>query len=242
MLSSAPRGSIGAAAGSKRTGRANVARAAAAGGLARRRRASCACSSSGAAAAAASGWPACFGVGVGGGGIASSCGAARPLPRGVGAAAAGKGFGAPKVQAGGAKAAPGKCPCGSGAAYPACCGRIHAGEPAPTAEALLRARFSAYRLQLVDYLVATTHPANPERTGDDKSYARAIAKTARANAFLSLKIDKEEPGPTADEAFIEFTVQTRHNAPGSQGKPPETSRERSHFLREGGRWLYFDFK
>lgn len=39
------------------------------------------------------------------------------------------------------------CPC-RGAAdalpYTACCGRYHAGQPAPTAEALMRSRYSAF--------------------------------------------------------------------------------------------------
>jgi hypothetical protein len=69
----------------------------------------------------------------------------------------------------------------------ACCGKHHGGEAAGSPEALLRARFSAYKMQLVDYLVATTHRENPEHTGDDKTYARAVARTARANTFLTLK-------------------------------------------------------
>ena len=36
------------------------------------------------------------------------------------------------------------CPCGLGDDYDACCGRLHAGAPAPTAEALMRARYSAF--------------------------------------------------------------------------------------------------
>ena len=47
-----------------------------------------------------------------------------------------------------------------------CCGRyISSAAAAPTAEALLRSRFSAYKLGEVDYLVDTTHVANPEHTG-----------------------------------------------------------------------------
>ena len=49
------------------------------------------------------------------------------------------------------------CPCGSGASLVACCGRWHAGEAAPTAEALMRSRYSAYVLGLEDYLLATWH-------------------------------------------------------------------------------------
>ena len=224
------------------------------------------------------------------------------------AAPAGKGFGAPKkaAPAGGDAAAPSKCPCGSGRPYAACCGRAHAGaEPAATPEALLRARFSAYALGKVDYLVATTHASNPERGGlSERAYAKQVKITARQNTFLSLKvgrgrlalcrraasgvlrvvlccvllrrgrrtpcavpkprlqrhkkrastpppktppgtkpqIDAQEPGPSDDEAFISFTVTSRPNAPGSQGKPADTQRERSHFKREGGQWLYYDYK
>ncbi|HAW61148.1 MAG TPA: hypothetical protein DCX26_02290, partial [Pseudomonas sp.] len=48
------------------------------------------------------------------------------------------------------------CPCGSGDALAECCGRYHAGVAAPSAELLMRSRYSAYVLGLVDYLQATT--------------------------------------------------------------------------------------
>ena len=51
------------------------------------------------------------------------------------------------------------CPCGSGRAYAACCGRLHSGaENAASAETLMRSRYSAYVLKLEDYLLATWHP------------------------------------------------------------------------------------
>ena len=49
------------------------------------------------------------------------------------------------------------CPCGSGLATPACCGRWHAGVAAPSAEALMRSRYSAYVLGLEPYLLASWH-------------------------------------------------------------------------------------
>ncbi|MET0302974.1 MAG: YchJ family metal-binding protein, partial [Microbacteriaceae bacterium] len=57
------------------------------------------------------------------------------------------------------------CPCGSGRSYADCCGPAHAGSaPAPTAEALMRSRFSAYALGLADYVLASwdasTRPAD----------------------------------------------------------------------------------
>ena len=56
------------------------------------------------------------------------------------------------------------CPCGSGVPYAACCGRWHAGPQhlqAPTAEALMRSRYSAYVRPLSAYLQDTWHPSPP---------------------------------------------------------------------------------
>ena len=49
------------------------------------------------------------------------------------------------------------CPCGGGRTYASCCGAWHAGTPAPSAEALMRSRYSAYVFGLEDYLLATWH-------------------------------------------------------------------------------------
>jgi SEC-C motif-containing protein len=55
------------------------------------------------------------------------------------------------------------CPCGLGDDYDACCGRLHAGAPAPTAEALMRSRYSAFAVGDHGYLLRTWHPsARPE--------------------------------------------------------------------------------
>jgi SEC-C motif-containing protein len=51
------------------------------------------------------------------------------------------------------------CPCGLGDSYDACCGRFHAGAPAPTAQALMRSRFSAFAVGDAAYLLRTWHPA-----------------------------------------------------------------------------------
>jgi SEC-C motif-containing protein len=58
------------------------------------------------------------------------------------------------------------CPCGSGRVLDECCGRYHAGEAAPDAEALMRSRYSAYVLGLEDYLRATWHPSTCPATLD----------------------------------------------------------------------------
>ena len=56
------------------------------------------------------------------------------------------------------------CPCGSGSLYPQCCQVFHQGELAPTAEKLMRSRYTAYYFGLSSYLKATwnkdTCPSN----------------------------------------------------------------------------------
>lgn len=42
------------------------------------------------------------------------------------------------------------CLCHSGQTYQACCQPLHSGQPAPNAERLMRARYSAYALKMVD--------------------------------------------------------------------------------------------
>ncbi|MFV8183233.1 hypothetical protein LXH13_08520 [Streptomyces spinosirectus] len=51
------------------------------------------------------------------------------------------------------------CPCGLAETYEQCCGRIHRGETAaPTAEALMRSRYSAFVKLNEPYLLRTWHP------------------------------------------------------------------------------------
>ena len=51
------------------------------------------------------------------------------------------------------------CPCGSGRAFEECCEPYLLGRlPAPTAEALMRSRYSAYALSSIDYLYKTSGP------------------------------------------------------------------------------------
>ena len=57
----------------------------------------------------------------------------------------------------------GACPCGLGDDYAACCGRLHGGAPAATAEALMRSRYSAFAVGDADYLLRTWHPSSRPR-------------------------------------------------------------------------------
>lgn len=115
------------------------------------------------------------------------------------------------------------CSCGSGAAYVDCCGPLHAGEAAPSAERLMRSRYSAYVLQLEPYLLATWHESTrpPEVT-----FAGPQPK------WLGLAVKRHEA--SGDEAVVEFIARYR------VGGKAERLHEASRFRREDGRWLYLD--
>jgi SEC-C motif domain protein len=116
-----------------------------------------------------------------------------------------------------------RCPCGSGRAYAGCCAPWHRGEPAPTAEALMRSRYSAYVLNLADYLLATWHASTrPDSLADDAP-----------PRWLGLEVKRHEQHD-ATHAIVEFVA--RYRAGGRGHRLHETSR----FVREDGRWYYID--
>jgi SEC-C motif domain protein len=118
------------------------------------------------------------------------------------------------------------CPCGSNLAYDDCCGRFHRGEAvAPTAESLMRSRFSAYAQRDVTYLLRTWHPSTRPRS-------LSLGTEPR---WIRLEI----VGTTGGSLFDgEGTVSFRAHFTES-GRPGVMS-EDSSFVRENGEWLYVD--
>src|SRR5215203_3946679 len=80
-----------------------------------------------------------------------------------------------------------RCPCLSGDTYGACCGRYHSGAAsAPTAEALMRSRYSAFAVGDEAYLLATWAPqTRPDSAGlGDEQWRRLdIHRTERGGPF-----------------------------------------------------------
>ncbi|MDP9796526.1 SEC-C motif-containing protein [Catenuloplanes nepalensis] len=116
------------------------------------------------------------------------------------------------------------CPCGSGEGYDACCGPLHRGEAvAPTAEALMRSRFSAFARGDADYLLQTWHPSTrpDDLTLDD------------GQRWLRLDL-VDTAGGSLFEAAGEVEFRAHYRAGGRTG----TVHERSRFVREDGRWFY----
>lgn len=119
------------------------------------------------------------------------------------------------------------CPCGSGHAYAACCGRWHGGPlhlRAPDAQALMRSRYSAFVLDLTDYLRDTWHAST--RPAD-------IEPSPPGLKWLGLTVKRHEI-QDATHATVEFVARSRW-----QGKG-ERLHETSRFVLEDGRWFYVD--
>lgn len=158
-------------------------------------------------------------------------------------APAGKGFGAAPKGGNKGIALEAPCPCGSGAAYEACCSPYHRGDaPVPTPEALLRSRYSAYAAKDPQFIADTTHPDSPEYTGSRASYIGTVKQTMRRLDPLQLSILGSEPGQDANEAFISFRLKRRIKDPETPRNAPEVDEvvERSRFVRVSNKWYYLD--
>ena len=158
------------------------------------------------------------------------------------------------------------CPCGLPAAYAACCERylrgpryganertLEAGPEhlaAPTAEALMRSRYSAYVARDARYLLATWHASTRPRRFDFPAGLR----------WLGLTVVRHEQSD-AEHAIVEFVAHNEVRRPGPapsvrsfaplpglrqrrvDARTPSTTHimhEVSRFVREADRWYYLD--
>lgn len=129
------------------------------------------------------------------------------------------------------------CPCGSGRKYKKCCRPAHDGRPAPTAEALMRSRFSAYALGLADYIIATTDPAGPQWQTPVSAWKASIEAWCRETTFAGLTILEAEEGE--HEGYVTFRADLRREpVDGRALGDPVGFTERSRFRKVNGRWLY----
>jgi SEC-C motif domain protein len=126
------------------------------------------------------------------------------------------------------------CPCRAAAsekrAFSNCCGPYLAREKAPpTAEALMRSRYSAFVRADVDYLFDTL--AEDQRTDFDRA---ATTDWAKKSEWLGLEILGVEQGGEQDAAG-EVTFVAHFSRDGKK----LAHKERSEFRRDGeGRWRF----
>ncbi|MYZ35394.1 MULTISPECIES: YchJ family protein [unclassified Streptomyces] len=118
------------------------------------------------------------------------------------------------------------CPCGLPAVYGACCGRFHSGSAtAPTAELLMRSRYSAFAVRDEPYLLKSWDPATrPAGAGLDP--------TVRWTGLEILETADGSPFHTT--GTVTFRARFTHRG------TPGVLHERSRFARHDGAWVYVD--
>lgn len=119
------------------------------------------------------------------------------------------------------------CPCGSTAAYAACCKRWHDGKQhllAPDPAILMRSRYTAFVLDDLNYLLDTWHVSTrPAGLEPNAAGLKWLGLQLRGHAY-------QDP----NHATVEFIARSRLN--GKAFRLHEISR----FVREAGCWFYVD--
>ena len=122
------------------------------------------------------------------------------------------------------------CPCGSGQTLDACCGQYFENLAAPTAESLMRSRYSAHVPGKAAYLADTLSVAQ-RADFDISEFEAAFGQTT----WLGLEIRDTADGGEADPTgTVEFVARCRDK------NGPAIHHELSSFIREDGHWVFDD--
>ena len=117
------------------------------------------------------------------------------------------------------------CPCGSGKNYGGCCGPIHSGQqPAPDAERLMRARFTAHVAHDFRFLHETY------RATAGKPFVEEAGEPPVK--WTRLEVHAHETTADPAKAFVDFS------AYGIEEGVEKVLHEKAEFLRVNGIWLY----
>ncbi|MCY7406112.1 MAG: zinc chelation protein SecC, partial [Alkalinema sp. CAN_BIN05] len=98
------------------------------------------------------------------------------------------------------------CPCGSQVRYLDCCDVYLCGKAtAPTAEALMRSRYSAYSKGDIEYLIQTQYPEKRKKTD-----RQMLLKTITSTNWIGLTVLKTQKGGVNDRrGIVEFVARYR---------------------------------
>ncbi len=124
-----------------------------------------------------------------------------------------------------------KCPCSSGSEYRACCQPVHRAEGCGvSAEKMMRSRYSAFALGLVDYLVATLDPSHADAKLDPAALRAAMGASARGHKYPGLRVISVEDGE--ETSYVTFHARLFERG------VDRSFTERSTFRLRGDKWLY----
>ena len=96
----------------------------------------------------------------------------------------------------------------------------------------MRARYSAYALGLVPFILATTAPESPHAQTDAVKWQSEVERFCRFTRFVGLRV--HEAHHSDDVGLVHFTAQL------VQGGQQTALEERSRFLCRGGCWFYLE--
>jgi SEC-C motif-containing protein len=125
-----------------------------------------------------------------------------------------------------------ECPCGSGQPADDCCDPIIEGaQKAATAEALMRARYTAYATERTHFIIETHDPETRHELDE-----KATEKWASGNDWLGLDVrDVQKGGEKDDGGIVEFVATFSDERDRTQNH-----HERSEFVRRDGDWYFHD--
>ncbi len=141
-----------------------------------------------------------------------------------------------------------RCICGNRRTFSNCCepylkSSTAEGSSAPTAEALMRSRYTAFVLGNIDYLIATHHADYRPNNCTD------LQQTLRTTQWVNLIVLNTQKGQRKDKSgTVEFVAAYRPKQlsalSATKASDSESSdalaqlHERSRFVREESRWFY----
>lgn len=125
------------------------------------------------------------------------------------------------------------CHCGRAASYADCCQKIHSQKlNAATAEDLMRARYSAFVVGDIDFIMKT-------HLGEDKDDAdrEALETWSKESEWLGLEVVATEKGSEKDKTgVVEFKAKFK------AGGETHSHHERATFQKIDGHWFFEDGK
>ncbi|MDD3182172.1 MAG: YchJ family metal-binding protein [Alphaproteobacteria bacterium] len=120
------------------------------------------------------------------------------------------------------------CFCGSGLQADECCAKLLAGGSAPTAEALMRSRYTAYAQGDIDYIERT---CAPEALGEFNRLE--VERFIEKAIWGGLEILRVVDGGADDQTgLVEFIFSCSYDGEAYQ------QHEVAYFCRKDGAWLY----
>lgn len=123
------------------------------------------------------------------------------------------------------------CACGSQENFDVCCEPILKGSiKAPTAERLMRSRYTAFTRADIDYIENSTDPSMRQTFDRD-----GTLEWAKSSDWCGLEIKATEAGSESDtKGVVEFIAKYKYD-----GKE-NSHHERAEFRKRDGQWFFLD--